>query len=262
MKTIPELRDSPDLPEAERTRAAVLADATPMPALARAWQILLKGTTEVEGAPDRRAAAEMILIRLCYAADLPTPGELVKQLSRPAQPASSSPATGLSGGPGGARAVAGGGVVTAAPAPSTSPATFRDVVALAAAHREARLHSELLHHVHLVRYAPPSIELRPDEHAPRDLAPRLAALLQEATGERWTIALSQAHGEPTLAEQAAAADAARRAEASEHPLVRAILEAFPGARIEAVHDRDADQYGLPRIDAVSGELQETEESDG
>ena len=127
--------------------------------------------------------------------------------------------------------------------------------------REARLHSELLHHVHLVRYAPPSIELRPGEHAPRDLAPRLAALLQHATGERWTIALSHAQGEPTLAEQAAAAAAARRAEAHEHPLVRAIMDAFPGARIEAVHDRDADQYGLPRIDANSDEPPEIEEND-
>src|SRR5271166_1288358 len=262
LKTIPELRDSPDLPEAERTRGAAMADAAPMPALARAWQILLKGTVEVEGAPDRRAAAEMVLIRLCYAADLPTPGDLVRQLSQSQDP-SPPPARAPSGGPGGARAVAGSGMVTAAAPSPALPATFRDVVALAATHREARLHSELLHHVHLIRYAPPNIELRPDEHAPRDLAPRLAALLQQATGERWTIALSQAPGEPTLAEQSAAADAARHAQASEHPLVRAIMDAFPGARIEAVHDRDADQYGLPRTDAASDEPDtEIEENDG
>jgi DNA polymerase III subunit gamma/tau len=257
LKTIQALRDSPDLPEAERTRGAALADATPMAVLGRAWQILLKGTTEVEGAPDRRAAAEMVLIRLCYAADLPTPGDLVRQLSQSTpnvSPATARVSSGDGGG-GGARAVAGGGMVAAAPAaPAPSlPASFRDVVALAATHREARLHSELLHHVHLIRYAPPNIELRPEEQAPRDLAARLAALLQSVTGERWTIALSQAAGEPTLAEQSAAADTARRAEANEHPLVRAIMDAFPGARIEAVHDRNADQYGLPRVDATSDE---------
>ena len=80
---------------------------------------------------------------------------------------------------------------------------------------------------------------------PRDLAPRLAALLAEATGTRWTIALSAAPGEATLAEQGSAADAARRSAAADHPLVRAIMEAFPGARIDTVHDAGTDAYGLP-----------------
>jgi DNA polymerase-3 subunit gamma/tau len=111
--------------------------------------------------------------------------------------------------------------------------------------REPVLHAHLLHSVHLVRFAPPVIELRPEPDAPRDLAARLAALLLEASGTRWTIALSKAPGEPTLAEQGGAADTARRVAAAEHPLVRAILEAFPGARIDAVHDSRVDDYGLP-----------------
>ncbi len=69
-------------------------------------------------------------------------------------------------------------------------------------------------------------------------------MLLEATGERWTIALSREAGEPTLAEQGHAADAARRTAAAEHPLVRAILEAFPGAVIDRVSDNRADVYGL------------------
>ena len=52
-------------------------------------------------------------------------------------------------------------------------------------------------------------------------------------------------GEPTLADQSDAADGVRRQEAQNHPLVRAILDAFPGARIEAVHDSSTDNYGLP-----------------
>ena len=94
------------------------------------------------------------------------------------------------------------------------------------------------------------IELRPDAAAPRDLAPRLAALLLEATGTRWTIALSTASGEPTLSEQGSAAELARRGTAAGHPLVQAILAAFPGARIEAVHDSAIDHYGLPALDGA------------
>ena len=69
-------------------------------------------------------------------------------------------------------------------------------------------------------------------------------MLLEATGTRWTIALAQAEGEPTLSQQGAAADAARRGAAAEHPLVRAILDAFPGATLGTVRDSRADEYGL------------------
>jgi DNA polymerase-3 subunit gamma/tau len=107
------------------------------------------------------------------------------------------------------------------------------------------LHAQLLHSVHLVRYAPPVIELRQEPDAPRDLAARLARMLEAATGARWTIALSAAEGEPTIAAQGAQALASRRDAAADHPMVRAILDAFPGARIETLHDEAADAYGLP-----------------
>ena len=277
LKSVPDLRRSAELPEAERTRGAALADQLSVPVLARAWQMLLKGVGEVETAPDRRASAEMVLIRLCYVADLPTPGDLVRRLTDSgaagtgrnearggSDPGASSvravgPAmaagTGTGGaGTGGALARAHATALHAAPAhpdpvlaPAQAPpmpASFRDVAALVAARREALLHAHLVHSVHLVRFAPPVIELRPQPEAPRDLASRLAALLLEATGTRWTIALSAAPGAPTLAAQGMAADAGRRAEAADHPLVRAILEAFPGTRIEAVHDDATDAYGL------------------
>ena len=86
LKTIPALRDSSELPEAERTRGAGLADRLSMASLGRAWQMLLKGSSEVEAAPDRRAAAEMVLIRLCYLAELPPPAELVRRLADSPRP--------------------------------------------------------------------------------------------------------------------------------------------------------------------------------
>jgi DNA polymerase-3 subunit gamma/tau len=130
-------------------------------------------------------------------------------------------------------------------APSDAPllSGWRDVVALAAG-REPLLHAHLLHSAHLVRFAPPVIELRPEPDAPRDLAAGLSKLLQEVTGRRWTIAVSAEEGEPTLARLGSAADAARREAASQHPLVRAILAAFPGAVVGPVHDERADAYGL------------------
>jgi DNA polymerase-3 subunit gamma/tau len=245
LKAVPGLRQSQELPEAERTRGAVLADALSVPVLGRTWQMLLKGVAEIEAAPNRRAAAEMVLIRLCHVADLPTPGDLVRKLQVQAG-AAPAPAMPPGGGGGSVRAV-GGGLAVAQPAEVAAPrlASFRDVVALVSAEREMLLHGHLLHSVHLVRFAPPVIELRPQPDAPRDLAPRLGALLQRATGTRWTIALSAAAGEPTLGEQGSEADRGRLEQVARHPLVVAIMEAFPGARIESVRDPGVDAYGLP-----------------
>jgi DNA polymerase-3 subunit gamma/tau len=257
-KTIPSLRESRELPEAERVRGGALADRLSVPLLGRCWQMLLKGVGEVETAPNRRGAAEMVLIRLCHVHDLPTPGDLVRRLTE-VPPA--SPALG-----GGLRASGGGSVAmaralpqpdTQAPdiqarepdaPPDTPPApslrSWREVVAFVATCREATLHGHLRHSVHLVRFAAPVIELRPQPQAPRDLTQRLAAILSEASGTRWTIAVSRAPGEPTLSEQSDAVEARNLSGAQAHPLVQAILSAFPGAVLGSLRDSRLDEYGL------------------
>ncbi|MBB2200143.1 DNA polymerase III subunit gamma/tau [Gluconacetobacter tumulisoli] len=110
LKALPALRHSRELPEAERERGGALADRLSVPVLGRTWQMLLKGLSEIEMAPDRREAAEMILIRLCYVADLPPPGELVRRLAGKDGPAPDATVPAAYGAP----AAAGGSPVTAA----------------------------------------------------------------------------------------------------------------------------------------------------
>ncbi len=248
LKSVPDLRGGDTLAETERVRGAALADRLDLPTLGRSWQMLLKGVAEVEQATDRRAAAEMVLIRLCYVADLPPPGDLVRRLTE-AGP-TPAPFTG-----GTTRAVVGGPprhdpapapIADAPPPPRLE--SFRDVAMLVEAEREPLLHAQLLHAVHLVRFRQGAIELRPEPSAPRELAANLARLLDRVTGQRWIITLSREDGEPTLAAQGLAAATARRDAAAEHPLVRAILDAFPGAVMTSVTDRRADVYGL--VDAL------------
>jgi DNA polymerase-3 subunit gamma/tau len=134
------------------------------------------------------------------------------------------------------------------------PDTWRDVVALASG-RDPRLHADLLHFVHPVRVAAPHLEIRPQNGSPRDLPQRLVGFLHAATGTRWTVGLVNEGGEPTLAQQGRAAADDRLARAESHPLVRAVLEAFPGARIETVRDAALDDYGLRPVaanDSVDG----------
>jgi DNA polymerase-3 subunit gamma/tau len=235
LKSVPSLSTSGALPEMERTRGLALAEKLSIPWLGRLWQMLLKGVAEVESAPDRKAAAEMILIRLCHVADMPPPGELIKKLSSQQSSNGNAPAPAPMQNGGGARAVANGAPVQAEAAPIAKKLDFTDVVALASQRGEVMLYAHLRQSAHLVRFAPPVIELRLEPDAPRDFAQRLAALLEAETARRWTIAISQAPGEPTIAELERADEMSARRNASDHPLVRAILETFPGARIEALH---------------------------
>jgi DNA polymerase-3 subunit gamma/tau len=118
------------------------------------------------------------------------------------------------------------------------------VVALTSG-RDPRLHAELLHDAHPVAVAPGRVEFQPGPQAARDLAQRLSAFLQQATGARWTISLVGSGGGPSLAQQGRAAEQDRLAMARSHPLVQAVLAAFPGASIEGVRDATLDSYGLP-----------------
>ncbi len=67
---------SPD----QLARAKELSKKLSMPSLGKAWQILLKGLEEINFAPNPQNAAEMVVIRLAYAADLPDPADLIKAI--------------------------------------------------------------------------------------------------------------------------------------------------------------------------------------
>jgi DNA polymerase-3 subunit gamma/tau len=121
------------------------------------------------------------------------------------------------------------------PAPQPVPTSFEALVKLVEA-REPILGAHLRNNVHLVHFEPGRLEFRSGEHAPADLAPRLGTLLHGWTGRRWLISLSNATGEPSLAQAAKRLAADRRLEAEADPLVQAVLKSFPGATIEAVRE--------------------------
>ncbi|HZP99040.1 MAG TPA: DNA polymerase III subunit gamma/tau [Reyranella sp.] len=230
--------------DSERTQGMAMAQKLSMASLTRAWSLLLKGLQETLSAPSPLRAAEMALIRLCYAADLPSPSDAIKALQNGGAPAGAgapAPAPRGGGGGGGAAARAAAQPASAvAPQPAQAapnPRNFTEVVALFEARREARLVHHLMHHVHEVRCEPGLIEFRPEPKAPPDLAPRLSDLLSQWTGRRWIASVSSDAGKPTLAEQKATKADDLRASAEANPLVQAILKTFPGARLDGVKRR-------------------------
>ena len=238
-QVITDLAKAPDLPEADRAFLTELGDVK-ISALARAWQILLKGIGEVQGALHPAQAAEMVLIRLAYAAELPPPGDLVRQLRETVGTQGVGASSPPSGG-GGTRAIVGGGVVTAVAAQAVVtqvavavPQGFREVVALFAENREGALHAQLYSFAHPVRCEAGVLEIRVAEGAAVGFVSRVGQLLTQWTGVRWMVSVSGQAGGATLEEEDRAVEAKRQERAKAHPLMQSVLLAFPEAKLVAL----------------------------
>ena len=239
---------------AEAKRAGDIAARLSVPALTRAWQMLLKGLLEVRDATRPILAMEMALIRVSYAADLPPTDKLVRDVldggSLPA-PRGGTPAP--SGG--GSRAPMASGGAMRAPQPQMAPEgapTLRgleDIAALAMAKNAPILRVHIENDIHLVRLEPGLLEFRPGPRAPRTLAGDLQQKLNTWTGMRWNISIAREGGAPTLAEQRKAAKNARIESVAQEPMVRAVLDRFPGAEIVAVREAVIEDVAAPMPDS-------------
>jgi DNA polymerase III subunit gamma/tau len=250
-KIAPAATEDPAVSEVERERAQEFADKLSLGVLARTWQILLKGVEDVKDSPRPLASAEMALIRLAYASDLPSPEEMIRKLSQATDSARHAPPL-PSGGPSGSggprasmrlAATAPAPVASAPPPPpaAVSPrlARFDDVVALARAKRDIQLTQSLERDVRLARFEQGSIAFTLVAGAEPGLAQTLSRRLQEWTGERWMVALVPDSTAATLREIAQAREAERTSNAASHPLVQKVLDRFKGARIVDVRRPDA-----------------------
>jgi len=253
VKVVPAVADDVSLSEAERTRGRAFATKLSMRVLARTWQMLLKGIAEVEAAGRPIAAAEMVLVRIAYAADLPTPDEVVRSLSDSARgngaaaagaslaPRADAPAR--SEAPRGSTRAA---LASAAPAPSRSepvaradqadaPAralrSFEELIALVAEKRDLTLKSALERDVRLVHFEDGKLDIALEPSAGKMLVGELSRKVSDWTGRRWMVVVSAEAGAPTLRAQAEQRKADLKNDVRGDPLVQAVLARFPGAEI-------------------------------
>jgi DNA polymerase-3 subunit gamma/tau len=255
VKIVPAVADNVALTEAERLRGRACASKLSMRVLARTWQMLLKGIAEVEAAGRPIDAAEMVLVRIAYAADLPTPDEVIRRSlgdtaggnGSGVAPAAPAPRAEL---PARSEAPRGGGGTRgplASAAPTTEPVarsetnvparafkTFEDLIALAAEKRDVAMKSALERDVRLVRFEDGMIEIALEASAPKTLVGELSKKLLDWTGRRWMVAVSTEPGAPPIRAQAEARKAELKNDVRGDPLVQAVLARFPGAEIVEV----------------------------
>jgi DNA polymerase-3 subunit gamma/tau len=250
VKVTPAVADDISLVEAERTRGRALGTSLSMRVLARTWQMLLKGMTEVQSAARPIAAAEMVLVRIAYAADLPTPDEALRSLggngdaafggplgnggggaASSARPASASRSSPPRGAP---RAAVAPQIEPPAAAPARAVSSFEAVIALAAEKRDLQMKTALERDVRLVACEDGKLEIALEPGAAKTLVNDLARKLSQWTGRRWMVIVSGEPGQPTVKSQLAERQAALEVGVRADPLVRAVLERFPGAAIVGV----------------------------
>ena len=242
----------------EKRRAAALGGRLSTAILSRAWQMLIKGLEEAASAPNPEAAAEMVLIRLAYTADLPPPDEIIKTLGgaavgvRTGKPAAAPekrvaatiPVDVLEADSGDDSDFSDEDDVAQDYAPAALPVvrSFAEVVELTSARREAKLKVHLEEHVSLVKFDPAgSIELHLLAGAPKELANELREKLNAWTGKRWMVAVSKTPGARTIGEMQRERAAAEIEDMQRHPAVAAVLQQFPDAEITSVRQ-------LPQLD--------------
>jgi DNA polymerase-3 subunit gamma/tau len=207
----------------------------------------------VQQAGNALQAAEMVLVRLAYAADLPTPDELIAKLSNqpvPSTPPQTAPVARGNGGGGGpsaalqlqpqvapqfeaAPAVAPAPVVTQAPPQAfANPRSYAEIVALAGEKRDVIVKIALEQSLRPVSISDGRLEVALVENADPAIIQTLSARLKQWTGKQWLITLkNDAQHVPTLREQREERQEAVRQEAHQDPLVQAILDTFPGATV-------------------------------
>ena len=207
---------STPLPEAELSRITSLSSLLRADTLGRLWQALLKGLQDIQRAPLPDQAAEMVLIRAAYMADLPTPLELLSLEPK------------------------GSEVSGAAPKPPVQaqalpcPKTFEDITKLVYDRKEMILYNHLLKSVKCVGVEGTTLTLHLLKDAPSKIAADLSGKLTTWLGTPWTVLISDQEKGETLAETHQARKTTLTEECKDHPLVQSVLHAFPGSEITNV----------------------------
>jgi DNA polymerase-3 subunit gamma/tau len=269
VKIVPATADNLAFGETERRRARDFATKISMRVLSRMWQMLLKGITEAQGATRPAAAAEMVLVRIAYVADMPTPDEAIRMLEqnggaapviagsampRGAQGSGSSTAgsstpsvSSMQSSPARATSVPRASAEASArpqmiaPASGAQPAaaalriaSFPELVALAGEKRDLLTKSALEADVRLVRIEDGRLEVTLERSAARTLINDLSRKLEQWTGRRWTVIVSNEAGQPTLRSQNEMQKNERERAAESDPRVKEVLARFPGAKVVEV----------------------------
>lgn len=274
-KITPDMNEDPTITPDERTRGIELSKTLSMRALTRMWQMLVKSLGEIAIAPSPIMAAEMIIIRLTHAADLPPTDELIKIIESKLRPNRNEKSFENQQKP--LDTSSANNELTRAKHNNSSNlkiATavdeevgifnymkFDHVLELIKQKRDVKLLIDIESGLRLVSYRPGYIEFTPTDLAPANLAQRLSNRLKEWTGIRWAVSVVQDGEAQTIIEKKERNAKELETEAYSHPFVKEALVQFPAARIVNVISRKKleEEAAIQALEEVDSEWDPFEE---
>ncbi len=265
IKVAPKTLEDLTVSESERARGKNLSGKLSMANLGRAWQMIVKGLKEVQTSLTPIQAVEMILVRLAYLSDLPSPNDVIRNLEKyrdhpegavtPTNDQNKSTPSTLSSNTSGPRGLA----FELEEQPEKQALSnfklnnFEQVIALLGDHDERILMADLVNNVHLVSFEPGKIEVCLAEAANPDTPKRLYSFLNSVMEERWSVSLATQGGNPTLREQKREEERALHVEIKQGSLMQSVMENFPGAEIETIRQIDDKDFATPEEKKPGGE---------
>lgn len=242
VKIVPSFVNDASLAESEKEFCKRVAPLAPIAILSKIWQMMIKGLSELSMAPVQIDALEMILIRIAYSANLPTPQEILNDVKKNSnltvfvpQPTMVSPKP--------AEATA-----KVEPVQPTAPAknlttfnTPEDLASYLESSKRILLAYSFKHDLSFSEFTHGKMKITVSERINNDFLLNLQNVLIEVTGQKWDIEVLRGHLGETLADKEQARDNANKKSVSDLPLVKAVLAEFKGSKIETLTRKLAEE---------------------
>lgn len=228
IKIVPEFINDVSLSENEKEFASKIAPLVPMAVLSKIWQMLIKGLNEINIAPLQQDALDMILIRIAYSSNLPTPTEILDGLKKNSD--LSPNASNVSHNP--------PELMDKKEPPSDDNGlvfnTPEELVGYLAAQKQLMLAYNLKHDVSFSEFSHGNMKVAADKKINRDFWVALQSFLEKNTHQKWIIDVTDSPLGQTIADKEELKTMAYQKDALELPLVKAIMAEFAGAKIDSL----------------------------
>lgn len=254
VKIIPDYINDSSVGENDREMCKKL-NAAPIGILSKIWQMLIKGISELQYANVQIDALEMILMRIAYSANMPTPADLLKELKKKSRVnnLANKPQIVLNS----SIRIANTDAHIASELTEYSEgfelSTPEELVKLLNAKRQMLLLYAVKNDMSFKEFTAGKMRIALSEKADKDLIANLRKFLAKETGVSWVIDIDYEPLGETLAFKENKELERDKKNISEYPLVKAILSEFSGAKIETVirkavedaEDEEAAEFTVP-----------------
>ena len=259
-KVVPNALKTEMLGQSERQMCEKLSAAIPISVLSKIWQMMIKGLSELNIAPQQNDALDMVLIRIAYSANLPTPAEMLEELKKKSNNAPIAPVV-FSAKP---TVLAQNTVDIVTPkvedvtTNNHTIKTIDDLTAYLTQNKKMLFLYALKNDVSIESFEDGKISLTICEKTAPDFVVSLSKILKEATEANWDIDVKHGTLGPTLADEERGKTEADKKKVIEYPLVKAIMDEFKGAKFDTILRMEEETQDEDHQEELNNNIQEDE----